>query len=111
MTPWVTRLIFANAGVFLAQMLFDPALTLWLGLSPIHVLTRPWTPFTYMFLHGDLFHLLFNMLGLFFFGPRLEERLGSRHFLGLYLISGLSGAATESTSSTRSAWMASPILM
>jgi membrane associated rhomboid family serine protease len=93
MTPWATRLIFANAGVFLLQRLFDPGFTFALGLVPAAVVLRPWTPFTYMFLHADLFHLLFNMLGLFFFGPRLEARLGSRHFLGLYLTSGLVGAA------------------
>jgi membrane associated rhomboid family serine protease len=92
MTPWVTRLLFANAAVFLLQMAV-PQVTGWLGLVPALVLVRPWTPFTYMFLHGGLMHILFNMLGLFFFGPRLEERLGSRHFLGLYLVSGLGGAA------------------
>jgi hypothetical protein len=37
-------------------------------------------------------HIAFNMLGLFFFGPRVEERLGSRSFLNLYLISGVTGA-------------------
>jgi len=97
MTPWVIRLIFANAAVFLVQMVVGSRMaqniTLALGLIPAEVLTRPWTPFTYMFLHGGLMHLLFNMLGLFFFGPRLEERLGSRHFLGLYFASGLAGAA------------------
>jgi membrane associated rhomboid family serine protease len=93
MTPWVLRLIFANAGVFLIQMLGSRELVYWLGLIPAQVLVRPWTPITYMFLHGDLMHLLFNMLGLFFFGPQLEARLGSRHFLGLYFVSGLSGAA------------------
>lgn len=92
MTPWVTRLLLANAGVFLMQMVF-PDITYLLGLAPAAVLARPWTPLTYMFLHGGVMHLLFNMLGLFFFGPRLEERLGGRHFLGLYLVSGLMGAA------------------
>ena len=97
MTPWTVRLIFANAAVFLVQMVAGPRvgqeITYWLGLIPVEVLVRPWTPVTYMFLHGGLMHLLFNMLGLFFFGPRLEERLGGRHFLGLYLTSGLAGAA------------------
>ena len=93
MTPWVTRLLFANGAVFFLQMTVGRGVTYWLGLIPAEVLSRPWTPFTYMFLHGDLMHILFNMLGLFFFGPRLEERLGSRHFLGLYLVSGLMGAA------------------
>jgi len=44
-------------------------------------------------LHGDIGHLFFNMLGLFFFGPRLEDHLGSRHFLWLYFVSGLMAAA------------------
>jgi len=45
-----------------------------------------------MFLHGSITHILFNMLGLYFFGPRVEERLGSRKFITLYLISGVAGA-------------------
>jgi hypothetical protein len=44
----------------------------------------PWTLVTYMFLHGGLTHLLFNMLGLFFFGGRVEARLGERRFITLY---------------------------
>jgi membrane associated rhomboid family serine protease len=55
-------------------------------------MARPWTPLTYMFVHADFWHLFFNMLSLFFFGPRVEERLGKGHFLALYLVSGLSGA-------------------
>ena len=47
---------------------------------------------TYMFLHGGLMHLGFNMLALFFFGPRVEERMGSQRFTILYFLSGLSGA-------------------
>lgn len=93
MTPWVTRLIVANAAVFLAQQAFGRQVTLLLGYQPISVLSHPWTPITYMFVHGGLWHLVFNMLGLYFFGPALESRLGSRHFLALYFVSGLSGAA------------------
>jgi membrane associated rhomboid family serine protease len=91
MTPWVLRLIFANAAMFLVQQLYQPV-TLWLGLVPADMLVRPWTPFTYMFLHGGFMHILFNMIGLFFFGPRLEARLGGPRFLGLYFTSGLVGA-------------------
>lgn len=47
-----------------------------------------WTPFTYMFVHGGMWHLLFNMLGLFFFGVQLERRIGSHEFLLFYLLSG-----------------------
>ena len=45
-----------------------------------------------MFIHGGFWHILFNMIVLYFFGPRVEERLGSNRFITLYLISGLSGA-------------------
>lgn len=90
MTPWVTRLLFANAAVYLLSMTV-PSLVSELALIPILGLQRPWTFLTYMFLHGGLGHIFFNMLSLFFFGPRLEERLGSRSFLWLYFISGISG--------------------
>lgn len=63
-------------------------LALW---TPV-VLYRPWTLVTYMFLHGSFMHLLFNMIGLFFFGPRLEERLGGKDFLKLYFGSGIGAA-------------------
>lgn len=61
-------------------------------LVPALILQRPWTLITYQFLHAGFGHLFFNMLALFFFGPRLEVRLGARHFIGLYLVSGLVGA-------------------
>ncbi|MGH7540592.1 MAG: rhomboid family intramembrane serine protease, partial [Gemmatimonadota bacterium] len=60
-------------------------------------LSRPWTVISYQFLHANLAHLFFNMIALFFFGPRLEVRLGSRHFLGLYLTSGVFGALLSVT--------------
>lgn len=91
MTPWVLRLFIANVAMFFAQLAL-PGLETVLGLQPARVFAQPWTPITYMFLHGGLTHLLFNMLGLYFFGPRLEDRLGSRQFLGLYFTSGLTGA-------------------
>ena len=90
MTPWVTRLIIANVAVF-ALSLASPRITEAFMLVPALTLTRPWTLITYMFLHGGIGHILFNMLGLFFFGPRLEDRLGGLQFLWLYFLSGLMG--------------------
>lgn len=92
MTPWVLRLLIANIAVFLVA---QPGSQLYqlLVFVPLWVLRRPWTPFTYMFLHAGVMHILFNMLGLYFFGPRLEQRMGSRDFLILYIVAGLSGAA------------------
>lgn len=47
---------------------------------------------TYMFNHADLNHIFFNMLGLFFIGPILEQTIGQKRFLFLYLAAGLGGA-------------------
>jgi membrane associated rhomboid family serine protease len=98
MTPWVTRLIIANAGMFLVLMIL-PRVGGYLLLVPADLLGpvlgrpfRPWTIITYMFLHAGPLHLFFNMLALYFFGPRLEVRLGSRQFLTLYFVSGIVAA-------------------
>jgi membrane associated rhomboid family serine protease len=91
MTPWVKRLLVANVVAFFPTMAV-PSLYGLLLLYPPAVLFRPWTLVTYMFLHAGVAHLLFNMIGLFFFGPRLESRLGSKGFLLLYFLSGLGGA-------------------
>jgi membrane associated rhomboid family serine protease len=91
MTPWVLRLLVANVVVFLLQQTL-PAIDYYFAFIPRLVLTRPWTPLTYMFLHGGFGHIIFNMLSLYFFGSRLEDRLGGTHFLRLYLASGLAGA-------------------
>lgn len=92
MTPWVTRLLVVNVVVHLFTMGYTQAVAQHLGWVPALALVRPWTIITYQFLHAGFMHLLFNMIGLFFFGPRLEARVGSRHFLGLYLVSGSVGA-------------------
>ena len=51
-----------------------------------------WRWVTYQFLHGDFLHLLFNMIGLYFFGPMMERWWGSKRFMVFYLLSGISGA-------------------
>ncbi|MDB5138209.1 MAG: rhomboid family intrarane serine protease [Mucilaginibacter sp.] len=53
---------------------------------------RFWTPVTYMFMHAGVFHILFNMLWLYWFGQIFEEYLGNKRTLGLYLMGGLAGA-------------------
>jgi membrane associated rhomboid family serine protease len=100
MTPWVMRLLIANVAMHfvvwdLQGMPRFPSVIQALWLVPAQMLVRPWTMVTYMFLHGGLWHLLFNMIMLFFFGPRLEVRLGSRHFLGLYFFSGIVAAVAS----------------
>lgn len=91
MTPVVRILLLANVAGFVLQSLL-PAIANALVFVPQLVLLRPWSLVTYMFLHGGLMHIGFNMLALFFFGPRVEGRMGSRRFTILYFASGISGA-------------------
>jgi membrane associated rhomboid family serine protease len=91
MTPVVRYLLVANVAVFFLQMT-APAIANAGVFVPMYVLVRPWSIVTYMFLHGDLMHLGLNMLGLFFFGPRVEDRLSSKRFTLLYFLSGFAGA-------------------
>jgi membrane associated rhomboid family serine protease len=94
LTPWVKRLLIANTVVFLITMIVGENLVFtWFGFWPAHVLTRPWGALTYMFVHQGVWHLLLNMLVLFFFGPPLESRWGSPEFLKYYLLCGLGGVA------------------
>lgn len=90
MTPWVTRIIIANVVMFVVT-LAAPEVTGVLSFIPVLLGSRPWTLVTYMFLHAGIGHLFFNMLALYFFGPRLELEVGSRHFLWLYFVSGIVG--------------------
>ncbi|MDF1503769.1 rhomboid family intramembrane serine protease [Roseisolibacter sp. H3M3-2] len=91
MTPVVRTLLLVTVGAFFLQQTVAEV-NYWLTFYPPLVLTRPWTLVTYMFLHGSITHLLFNMLGLYFFGSRVEARLGERRFLTLYFLSGIAGA-------------------
>ena len=47
-----------------------------------------WTFITYMFMHGDFWHILFNMLALFIFGTHVERQMGSKEFVLYYLVTG-----------------------
>ena len=103
----LTRLIYINIGVFLAfrfiQLFmllagFSPDMVLpWLAFfsipaEPLALLTHPWTPLSYMFLHFDFLHLIFNVLYLYWFGRIFLQIIGPGPFLKTYIIGGLSGA-------------------
>ncbi|GBD31972.1 MAG: rhomboid family intramembrane serine protease [Gemmatimonadales bacterium] len=94
LTPWVRRLLAANAVVYLLTITVftGPWVFETFAFSPGGAASRPWTFFTYMFLHLGLLHLAFNLLMLFFFGPAVEERMGSSAFIRYYTICGLGGA-------------------
>jgi membrane associated rhomboid family serine protease len=95
LTPAVRALIALNVIGYLLPLVW-PSLTLWLGLVPALVVERGWVwqAATYMFLHGGLFHLLFNMLALWMFGVDLERVWGTRFFARFYLVTGIGAALT-----------------
>src|SRR5262245_65365501 len=90
----VKYLIAANVGAFLLQFFFAPV-TEYLGLHPADVVGRfwIWQLGTYMFLHGGVFHIVFNMLALWMFGTELERTWGTRYFLKFYFVTGIGAGA------------------
>ncbi len=91
-TPWVGILLIANAVVFLITVVVGPGRMFDLfAFSPARVVVQPWAMVTYMFMHAGLWHLLMNLLFIFFFGPPLEARWGSDRFIKFYMICGLGG--------------------
>jgi len=87
----VRFLLIVNGLIFLLQMLWGDRLVYLLGLTPADFWERRavWQPLTYMFLHGGLIHLAFNMFALWMFGSALEEFWGTNYFLRYYFITGI----------------------
>jgi len=100
LTEVVKNLLIINVIFFLgSMMLMGPGGTLIpidRGTLALHFpLSENFKPFqivTHMFMHGDLGHLFFNMLGLYFFGPPLESRWGPKRFLFFFLAAGFGAA-------------------
>lgn len=98
-SPMVKKLIIINVAIWLVASLvlqrWFPVFE-WFGLVPSSVFFsfHIWQIFTYMFLHSnnDIFHILFNMISLWFFGSELEQRWGKHFFLTYYLVCGVGAA-------------------
>jgi len=99
----LTRLIYINIGVFLVLKIIGVFFYLsgqafplynWLSVPSVIdlLLQRPWTPITYMFLHQGFLHLLFNVLGLYWFGQLFMYHLEGDKLLSVYIMGGLWGA-------------------
>ena len=100
------QLILLNVLVFAAVVLLE-AIT-YLGQAPVAqvlvmrqlelsanlgvLLRHPWTVLTYAFTHQGFFHILFNMLNLYWFGQLLREYLGDRRLVSIYVLGALAGA-------------------
>jgi membrane associated rhomboid family serine protease len=110
--PVIKALLISNIGIFLLSSLFsnltiggipfEYLLVKYFALWPIgtpHMLDAPtflpWQLFSYMFMHGDLSHVLFNMLALWMFGMELEQLWGSKKFTIYYTLCGLGGGVAH----------------
>ena len=84
-----------NVLVFFISNYVYPYLTYMLALMPLRIIAEPSSCYTfvsYMFVHGSIYHLFSNMLGLVIFGTILERRIGSKEYLLFYFLTGtLSG--------------------
>jgi membrane associated rhomboid family serine protease len=95
LTPVVKWLLILNLGIYFSDLLiFD------LGIRKEYAFTiqsalmeyRIWEFITFQFIHGSVGHVLFNCIGLFFFGPWMERWWGSKQFVFFYLVCGAAGA-------------------
>src|SRR3989304_5979931 len=98
-------IIIINVVFYLATMVVQPGqypwgplqyirldrITYYLGLIPYYLQDRPWTLVTAMFIHANFTHVLFNMIGLFFFGRTLKFFVGGNRFLFVYFLGGIIG--------------------
>jgi membrane associated rhomboid family serine protease len=100
------KLIYINSAVFLFFVAIK-IITLLFNISEVEsklieylavpasldlLLSRPWTIITYMFLHEEFFHLLFNMLWLWWFGKIFIDYFNQKRLVSVYILGGLSGA-------------------
>jgi len=90
--PGIKWLLIVNVGVFL--LTFFLGTPTYLALRPVDVVTHLflWQLVTYLFLHGGVFHIAFNMFALWVFGVPLEQAFGTRRFLNFYFFCGIGAA-------------------
>ncbi|MDO4905013.1 MAG: rhomboid family intramembrane serine protease [Lautropia sp.] len=102
MPPFTRAILLVNVIFFLLQQNFYQPMMIWfalwpqpgdlLGALPWHA---PWQIVSYSLLHGDFFHLLFNMFAIWMFGSRVEAVWGPRRLGLAYLIAVISGAIAQ----------------
>ncbi len=91
LTPMVKYIMIACGGAFVLQMIAGSEMIAIFGLTPLLVWKKGflWQVVSYMFLHGDPFHLLWNMFALYMFGCEMERRWGSKFFLQYFFVTGI----------------------
>ena len=83
--------IMALNGVFFLATAFSPETRELLGFAPALFMERPWTILTNLFVHADIWHLVFNMIALLFFGRTMVVLTSMNKFLLVYFLGGLAG--------------------
>jgi len=91
LTPVVKNLMIIMGAAFLLQLFLTRWVEIYFGLVSILVWKKYflWQLLTYIFLHGDFFHILFNLFSLWMFGGELENYWGSKKFLFYFLYCGI----------------------
>jgi len=91
LTPIIKKLMILMGVAYLLQLLLSHRINVYLGLVPFLVWKKYflWQLLTYLFLHGGITHLLFNLLALWMFGGELESYWGSRKFLWFFIFCGV----------------------
>lgn len=120
LTPAVRQIFLANVYVFIGiqigllvmprimqSIVFD-----WWALTPAHALKgfRVWQFASYMFVHVSGFHILLNMMILWYFGPELESRWGTSRFWRFYLYSGIGAGIVTSAIWLATGWAEGPAI-
>ncbi len=98
LSPGIKKLMIIMVAIFFLQRFFIGNLLIaFFGLRPYFVWRRffIWQPVTYMFLHGGVMHILFNLFALWMFGSDLEYRWGTKFFIKYFFITGI-GAGLSS---------------
>ena len=101
MPVFIRSVIAISVAVFVLQAIGGSLFNTWFvslfGFRPelMTAITQPWRWFTYMFIHASGFHILFNMLWLWWMGRAVEDRLGPYSFAVLYLGAGIGGALLQ----------------
>jgi membrane associated rhomboid family serine protease len=100
--PVTWTLLLANGIVYLLQGIVGDTLLLFFALWPLHGSSPagmagflPWQLVTYSFLHGNLLHLLVNMLALYMFGSDIERVFGERRYLAYYFACVITAALAQ----------------
>ena len=98
MPPVVLNLIIINALFLLITVLFQEKINMYKLMGLFYFTAenfRSWQLVSYMFMHGDFYHLLFNMFALWMFGGLLENVWGPKRFLTFYMVTGIGAGLVQ----------------